>query len=279
MSYNINDLLKKPELYKETGIAFWDDEHISKQMLKAHLTPEYDGASRSFDFIDKSVEWITALAPAVENLQLLDVGCGPGLYAERFAKAGCHVTGVDFSKRSIKYAVQSAAEQGFDITYLHQNYLQLALDKSFDFAAMIYCDYGALSRDNRQLLMQKIYEHLKPGGKFLFDVFSMQKYAAFSEGQTWERFPYGGFWTEKPHTVLNGNYCYCDNVTLEQIAVLTQSEASVYYLWTTYFTRKSLIEEALAAGFKLYGVFSDVAGAAYFEESQTIAVLLEKTDD
>ncbi|SDX93438.1 class I SAM-dependent methyltransferase [Eubacterium barkeri] len=276
MPYDINTILKKPELYKETGIPFWDDEHISKQMLKAHLNSEYEGASRSFAFIDQSVKWIKALVPSAEYPQLLDVGCGPGLYAERFAKAGYHVTGVDFSKRSIQHAVSSAEEQGLDITYHYQDYLQLALGERFNLVAMIYCDYGALSQSNRQRLLQRIYEHLKPGGRFLLDVFSMKKFAAFAERQTWERCPDGGFWTEQPHTVINGNYRYCDNVTLEQIVVLTQSEVSVYYLWTTYFTPESLIEEALAAGFKRCGVFSDVAGTTYSQESQTIAVLLEK---
>lgn len=76
--------------------------------------------------------------------------------------------------------------------------------------------------------------------------------------------------------MLNGNYRYGDNVTLEQIAVLTQSEAAVYDLWTTYFTQESLTKEVLAAGFQLCDVFSDVAGTAFSEESQTIAVLLEK---
>lgn len=269
-------LLKKPELYMETGIPFWDDEHISKQMLKAHLGPECEGASRSFAFMDQSVKWIKELVSPAEHPQLLDVGCGPGLYAERFAKAGYRVTGVDFSERSIQYAKRSAAEQGLEITYRYQDYLQLALAQSFDFAAMIYCDYGALSQSNRRLLLQKIYEHLKPSGKFLLDVFSMQKYVAFAEGQTWERNPHGGFWTKKPHIVLNGNERYGHNVTLEQIAVLTQSEVAVYHLWTTYFTQESLIEEALVAGFRLRGAFSDVAGTAISEKSQTIAMLFEK---
>ena len=276
MSFAINDLLKKPALYQESDIPFWDDEHISKQMLEAHLNPECEGASRSFAFIDRSVAWIKDQLPPAQNIQLLDVGCGPGLYAERFTHAGYHVTGIDFSKRSIQYAKRSAAEQGLAITYLYQNYLQLSLELHFDFAVMIYCDYGALSRDNRRLLMQKIYEHLKPGGKFLLDVFSMKKYADFTESQTWTCCPDGGFWSEKPYTVLNGNDRYGNGVTLEQVAVLTQSEASVHYLWTTCFTKESLLKETAEAGFQACGVFSDVAGSPYTKASQTLAVLLEK---
>ena len=50
--------LEKPLLYQKTAGAFWNDEHISKQMLKAHLDPEFEGASRKLSFIDKSAAWI-----------------------------------------------------------------------------------------------------------------------------------------------------------------------------------------------------------------------------
>ena len=77
-------------------------------MLKAHLDPEFDGASRKLDFIEKSVAWITERIPPADYPLLLDIGCGPGIYAEMFTKKGYQVTGVDFSKRSIDYAQQSA---------------------------------------------------------------------------------------------------------------------------------------------------------------------------
>lgn len=49
-------MLKKPQLYTKTTILFWDDEHISKQMLKAHLDPCFEGASRKHTFIPASNE-------------------------------------------------------------------------------------------------------------------------------------------------------------------------------------------------------------------------------
>ena len=36
--------LEKPPLYKKSEGAFWNDEYISKQMLKAHLDPKFEGA-------------------------------------------------------------------------------------------------------------------------------------------------------------------------------------------------------------------------------------------
>ena len=106
-------LLKKPELYalNATSLyrALWDDEHISKGMLESHLNPDEDGATNNHAFVFKSAQWIANLAPPPQFEKLLDLGCGPGIYAERFAKEGYSVTGVDYSKRSIGYAKEQTA--------------------------------------------------------------------------------------------------------------------------------------------------------------------------
>lgn len=268
--------LELPELYKETEAAFWDDDYISEQMLKAHLDPEFNGASRRLDFIEKSVSWIQGLVPPQSAPALLDVGCGPGLYAERFARCGYQVHGVDFSRRSVNYARASAKQAGLEINYTCQNYLKLDLGKQFDLATMIYCDYGVLSRSNREILMKKLYQHLRPGGKLLLDVFSMEQYNNFQEQQTWELCPNGCFWRKTEYLVLNRNRRYPGGVTLEQVLVAADGDFTAYYLWNTCFTRESLIEEAKEFGFKTCEIYGDVAGSQYSRKSPTIAALFEK---
>lgn len=276
MNHNLIASLRKPSIYTKSTAEFWNDEYISKQMLKAHLDPDFDGASRKLDFIEKSVAWITEQIPPADYPLLLDVGCGPGIYAERFAQRGYHITGVDFSKRSIDYAQRSAFSRKLDISYVYQNYLEMDLNKSFDFCTMIYCDYGALSTKDRQVIMKKIHHHLKPGGKLLLDAFSMTKFWNFQERQTWEICPNGGFWRPVEYMVLSGFYKYLDNVTLDFITVVSKGEVTPYYLWNTYFSKESLIQEAESVGFKICGLFSDVAGRSYRSESDTIAIILEK---
>ena len=56
-------ILEVPSLYQKTRVPFWNDKYISQQMLKAHLDPNFDGASRKLDFINKSVNWINKIAP------------------------------------------------------------------------------------------------------------------------------------------------------------------------------------------------------------------------
>ncbi|MDO4272049.1 MAG: class I SAM-dependent methyltransferase [Eubacteriales bacterium] len=273
---NISKKFELPTLYKESEAAFWDDDHISKQMLIAHLDPDFDGASRKLDFIEKSVSWIKKIVPPQSYQSLLDIGCGPGLYTERFVTEGYTVTGVDFSRRSICYARHSARKAGLDIDYICKNYLALDIDKQFGLSTMIYCDYGALSTENRRIVLQNIYKHLKPGGKLLLDVFSMVQYNKFQEQQTWELHKKGGFWREKEYVEVK-NFCkFSECVTLEQFIIISNQDIATYYLWNTYFTKETLAKEVRETGFEISGVYSDVAGKQFYEGSPTIAVLLVK---
>ena len=103
---------------------------------------------------------------------LLDLGCGPGLYAERFANADYAVTGVDFSKRSITYANTQIQINSSNIKYYYQDYLEIDFCEEFEIITIIFCDFGALSALDRKILLNKIYKALKPNGKFILDVFS-----------------------------------------------------------------------------------------------------------
>ena len=60
MLKSVETVLEKPLLYKKTEGEFWNDEHISKQMLKPHLNPEFDGASRKL-LIKKVTDYMQLL--------------------------------------------------------------------------------------------------------------------------------------------------------------------------------------------------------------------------
>ena len=90
-SYNCRPALDAPS----TG-AFWDDEHISTHMMEAHLNPHVDSASRNHTFVKKSAKWIASAIPPAQNRSLLDLGCGPGLYAEWFHQLGLRLPGLTY---------------------------------------------------------------------------------------------------------------------------------------------------------------------------------------
>ncbi len=83
MLENLFAFMHKPELYQASTSKLWDDEHISKKMLESHLD-EWDAATRPHKFVDKSVDWIVSILPPKKHPKLIDLGCGPGIYAEKF---------------------------------------------------------------------------------------------------------------------------------------------------------------------------------------------------
>ena len=275
--YNkLKNYFEKPALYAPGTANFWDDEHISKGMLEAHLHPDWDAASRNHEFINKSVKWVSEIAPPNKYKHLLDLGCGPGLYAERFNNAGYSVVGIDFSKRSVEYAKEQAVFNKSIIKYHYQNYLTIDFIEQFDVATLIYCDYAPLSVDDRKVLLNKVFKALKPGGKLIFDVFTpaMRK----AESQSWSICQDGGFFCEQSHVLFNAIYQYDDEdkTELNQHIVITEKNIQCYHIWDHFFTKDMLLGELQAAGFSECEFYGDVSGAQYSDDSQTICVVASR---
>jgi len=82
----------KPPFFKPGEARFWDDPHISKSMLEAHLDPDSDAASRKHATINKEVEHLVSSGWLKPGDRVLDLGCGPGLYASRLSEKGLRLT-------------------------------------------------------------------------------------------------------------------------------------------------------------------------------------------
>jgi len=266
----------KPELYAPGSSTIWEDGHISEMMLDVHLEPDNDSATRKHEFVDRSVVWIAKTAPPSRYTKLLDLGCGPGIYAERFHKAGYTVTGIDFSRRSIEYAEVQAVIDRTDIEYLCKNYLTIDYAEQFDVVTLIYCDYAALSATDRSILLGKVHSALKPGGKFIFDVFTPRMRA--TESRTWFYSDQGGFYIDEPHLCLQSVYQYNDDdkTELRQSIVITDESVMCYNVWDHFFSKDKIISEVMSAGFSEYAVYGDIAGKEYSDESDTICCVLTK---
>ncbi|MDX1358880.1 MAG: class I SAM-dependent methyltransferase, partial [Clostridia bacterium] len=119
------ELSKKPDIFTPGDSFLWTDPHIAGQMLKTHLDPSTDSASRKPETIDDTVEFCIRRLGLKAGNSVLDAGCGPGLYCERFVKKGLEVSGLDISSNSIAYARRHASENGLDIKYICGNYLDM----------------------------------------------------------------------------------------------------------------------------------------------------------
>ncbi|PGT62845.1 SAM-dependent methyltransferase [Bacillus cereus] len=273
---NLLNQLQVPSRFEQTDNVFWQNPYIAKKLLEVHLSSDTEGASRSFQFIDKSIDFIQQIAPKKSYQKVLDLGCGPGLYSERLARKGYTVTGIDFSENSIRYAKEQVKKLDYNIEYRYENYLELNDSNMYDLALLIYCDYGALAPENRSKLLFNIWNSLKDGGKLLLDVFSQNKFDQFKEEQYWSMNENGGFWSKDCYLAIGRNLKYPDRVTLEQTTVVTDEKIETYNIWYQFFTKELFIKEVTAVGFTVKEIYDDVSGETGNGGSQTIALLLEK---
>ena len=272
----INSRPKPFEFY--TAAELCADEHTSAQMLQYHLNEKIDVSSRHHAFIDRSVEWIVSHFNIGPDTAIADFGCGPGLYALRLAQTGASVTGIDFSKRSIDYAKNTAAQKGLNINYINENYLDFETDQKFDLVIMIMCDFCALSPAQRKLLLTKFYTLLKPGGSIVLDGYTLNAFEAKQESAAYERNQLNGLWSPNDYYAFVNTFKYDDEkVTLDKYTLIEESRIRTIYNWLQYFSRETLTTELIENGFQIKDFFADVAGSHFNPNSSEMAVVAKKT--
>ncbi len=271
----INHNPKPFEFY--TADSLWTDPHTSKQMLSYHLNEDVDMASRNRVFLDKSIDWITSRFSIGEKTKICDFGCGPGLYTSALARTGAKVTGVDFSKRSIEYAQIYAENEGLNIDYVCQNYLEYEPEEHYDIITMIMCDYCALSPVQRGLMLKKFHRLLNKGGHILLDAYSLKGFAERTETALYEHRQLNGFWSDNDYYGFLNTFKYDDEkVVLDKYTIVEKAGSRVVYNWLQYFSQEMLLKELKAADFNIQAIYSDVAGSDYSENSSEFAVIIEK---
>ncbi len=279
MFEKLEKINRKPKPFERyTRLELWNDEHISKGMLEAHLDPNTDWASRNKKFMDKSINWIISHFNIVNTSAIIDFGCGPGLYTTPFAEAGASVTGVDFSERSICYAENTAKVKGLNIDYFLQDYLEFSTDKSFDLITMIWCDFSSLSPIQRAGLLQTFSKILTDDGVVLLDVDSIVRFQNESEEKTeYEFSPTGGFFSPGPHHVFSNTYKYeQQHVLLEKQTIFSENREFELFHWAQCYSLESLKDEFNKNGLQIVESYSDVAGTPLTEDSSVIAVVAKR---
>jgi len=274
----LKQLQVRPEPFTPGEPLFWDDPHISSQMLAAHLDPKNDLASRRPETIDKSVDWMIQTLGLHDGASVLDLGCGPGLYAMRLAQRGQRVTGLDYSRRSIEYAIQSAKQHNLTIEYRYQDYLTLNDNERYDLALLIYGDFCPLSPIQRSQLLANVHRALKPGGHFILDVTTREHRKRYGNTNGWY-VSENGFWKPGLHLVLEQGFDYPEqSIFLDQTIVMDENGMLlVYRNWFQDYTRETITSELENGGFSMQSVWSDLVGTPYTEDAEWIGIVAKKS--
>ena len=275
MFAQLEEINSRPEPFVfYTAADLWTDEHTSEQMLACHLNTDIDVSSRRSEFIDQSVAWIGSHFNVGTGTRIADFGCGPGLYANRLAKLGASITGIDFSKRSIEHARTVAAQAGLKVVYVNQNYLEFETEDCFDIILMIMCDFCALSPAQRITMLEKFQVMLAPGGSVLLDVYSLNAFEHREEAVSYEENLLNGFWSPEKYYGFLTTFKYDDvSVALDKYTIVEAKRTRTVYNWLQHFSPESLQSEFEKAGFTRHEFYGNVAGAPFAESASEFAIV------
>ena len=112
------------------------------------------------------------------STSVVDLACGTGAGALRFAAAGFDVIGVDRSGPMLDRARNSAENAGLSVEWLQQDLIDLHLPCRVDLAVSFYDSLNyILDNDDFRTVLRRVFRSLTPGGRFIFDLNSRRRLA------------------------------------------------------------------------------------------------------
>ncbi len=135
------------------------------------------------------VNYIIEEAGLSEGSQVLDIMCGYGRHALELAKRGFSVTAVDNLQDYIEEINNTAAKQNLVVETICIDVLNLQIIKQYDTVICMGNSIQFFNEDQTLHLLTTISAHMKPGGKFFINTWSLAEIVLkqFKE-KGWSRF-------------------------------------------------------------------------------------------
>ena len=179
----------------------WDDPDFSRRMLLEHLTQEHDLASRRSELIDRHVAWIHGTVLSGIPTRILDLGCGPGLYASRLAALGHTCTGIDFAPASIAYAHEQAEQRGLACRYVQADIRAADYGTDHGLVMLIFGEFNVFSRASAAAILRRAHAALDDGGQLVLEPHTLATVCRLGD-QTWWQAAERGLFSKNPHLLL-----------------------------------------------------------------------------
>ena len=120
--------------------------------------------------------------------RLVDLGCGVGRHAIRFAQRGFQVTAVDLSRPMLEVVGQKADSVGVDVLRVECNLCRLGCfrDATFDYALSMFSTLGMIrGREHRRRALAEAARILRPGGRLALHAHNLWLNLRDRQGRVW----------------------------------------------------------------------------------------------
>ena len=274
MPYEL-EMLRRPTPFQTGNLTLWSNAYIGNQVLARHLDAEVDSGSRKRSTVSKACDWIGSLRQ--DGGCVLDVGCGPGLYAPGLVKQGYAYDGIDISPYSIQYAqrafsdLQSARFIEGDMTTWSP-----ADPGRYHVILFLYGVYSFVSKEKRLALLRRLRCCLADDGILVLELFTSNHYKDRPEQYDWEYRDQGGFWSPQPYLELNAFRRYGDEDLVLFQAGVVDGRLRIWNSWIRLFDVASLEKELFQAGFKISHVYGSCYGSPFDRSSEVLCACATK---
>jgi SAM-dependent methyltransferase len=175
-------------------------------MLPEHLSQSHDAASRRLEIVAEHVRWIHHALLSGRPARVLDLGCGPGLYANRLAGLGHALTGIDFSPASIAYAQEQSGAASLECVYRQEDIRTADFGSGYDLVMLIFGEFNVFKPDDARLILRKACEALNPTGRLLLEVSTFASVWKTGHAPPSWYTAESGLFSERPHLCLMENF-------------------------------------------------------------------------
>jgi len=269
----------QPAPWSEGDNIPWNDPGFSERMLAEHLSQEHDLASRRSATVDEHVDWIFSTVLEGRPGRLLDLGCGPGLYAHRLSARGCECVGVDFSPASIRHARETAAADGLACRFIEADVREAAYGGGFDLVMMIYGQLNVFPRERAMEILAKARAALSPGGRLLLELQGAGLIRKGGEaGPRWYS-EASGLFSDRPHLVLQENFWdeeAAASTNRFMVIDATTGAVSGYALSNEAYTEQQLDVALRNAGLNSVARFPSLSGTSVEEDPDLPVVVARR---
>lgn len=159
-----------PQPWQDGARIPWGDPGFSARMLREHLDQRHDRASRRLEVVERHVAWLHSHVLGARPARVLDLGCGPGLYAQRLAERGHRCVGIDCSPAAIAHARAEAERAQVACEYRLADLCAGAFGADFDAALLLSGELNTFAPADATALLAAVRAALCPGGTRVLEV-------------------------------------------------------------------------------------------------------------
>lgn len=140
------------------------DEIFDEDYLHFYAQRLTDEASDA----EAAVVW--ELLQLTEGCHVLDLGCGHGRIANRLARSGALVTGLDATPMFLDLGLQDASRIGVSVDYVEGDIRAIPWTDHFDAVVSWFTAYGYFDDAQNRDVLADVHRSLHAGGRFLLEL-------------------------------------------------------------------------------------------------------------